>query len=205
MLANPLSQSWSENESVASALVQWINHHHRQVGEARCSATLTNGSAPDVPMLMVELRGRYGLIATYKSSVGYIRDANGDRLLLAPLVVIWNGERPADSARLGHAIVEHLVSAVCAFQASLPCCGRILIASGNLTRAKGGKPFFESLGWQICGSDAQSAAWERCEDMHAVSASIEKRIDCALAPLLKAGKLAIEPISFALLCLDRPA
>jgi hypothetical protein len=181
-------------------LVRWIDRHHRQIGELEYRATLSDAGDGDIPMLAVEVRGAAGLVATYKCGISHPVEPKG-WLVLAPLVVSWNGARPDNSSGLGRAMVEHLVSALRTFQASASLQTEgVLIGSGNLTRAKAGRPFFEGLGWEIVVPALRSPYQLYTQERIAAALTvIERQIDCAIAPLLKAGKIEAEPVRFGVL------
>lgn len=231
----------------AYVLARWINERHARDGTIRYRASRVLAAETGLPTLAVEMSGPAGLIATYKCGVGPVGLGRNAWLVLAPLVVIWNGARferrvsngtravaldplersvfprflhsdipwidfDDDSAR-SRAMIDHLVGAVRGFRAaSASSGGEAVIASGNLTKAKGGRPFFEGMGWKIVGPDDLSARQRPAsqlsgrddrdgEPMQSAVAAIRRRIDAAIAPLRDAGKVEAEPISFALLTL----
>jgi hypothetical protein len=99
-------------------------------------------------------------------------------------------------------MVDHLVLSIRAFhQAKSDLSRHILIASGNLTVAKRGKPFFEKLGWELVFPETRKphhlydGAGACAEPLIAVA----EQIDAAIAPLRSAGKIDEEPVSFAIL------
>lgn len=202
-----LAQSPSEDVlglDAAYALSHWINWRHHQHGEHRYCASRAMEQGTVLPSLVVEMHGPVGHVATYKCEVAPVGAMRDGWLLLAPLVVIWNGARPEDSGQKGRMMIDHLVDGARKFKAASLVGGGVLIASGNLTKAKGGRRFFESLGWDIVGPDEgpSRSLLSRCPPVRAAATAVKQRIDRAVAPLRDAGKIEPEPISFALLTLS---
>jgi hypothetical protein len=183
-------------------LPQWINLHHERDGERRYTACEATYSSSDSLTLFVDLTGPTGRIASYKCEIFRVYDAGKSWLVFSPLVVIWELSRADRGPGIGQAIIEHFVAAVRTFhEARGTRAYDIVIASGNLTVAKGGKPFFETIGWEIVVPSA-------CEPHYLFNGEqamakpldiIKAQIEAAIAPLRAAGKVAETAISFAIL------
>jgi hypothetical protein len=94
-------------------------------------------------------------------------------------------------------MIEHLIMGITGFRTTLGSEDtNILIASGNLTKVKGGKPFFEKLGWEIAPLDRADADI-LAEPMTAVFAAIREQIETAVAPFRTAGTVENEPVTVA--------
>jgi hypothetical protein len=179
-------------------ITEWIGHYHGLADGRRYMASLTGAVAGDASTLSVAVDSPDGPIATCKCSL--IRIDHGPRSLVifAPLVVIWAEGRGRGGCDLGKSIIAHLVSAFASFRDHRSAAqDDVLVASGNLTKAKGGRPFFESLGWQIIDPRVSDAAGD--EAMAEAFSTIVRHIDAAVAPLRAAGRIEDEPVTFALL------
>lgn len=186
---------------VWSELPDWINTHHFGDGDQRYAAEPLTVSG-DRLTLTVEMTGARGLIARYKCDVSHICEADKSWLVFSPLVVIWEQSRAERGPGIGEAMIGHFVKAARTFQQARSAGhDGIVIASGNLTVAKGGKPFFEGIGWEIVVPAAREPGWlfEGNEAMAKPLAMIAAQIGAAIAPLRAAGKVAEETISFAIL------
>lgn len=66
--------------------------------------------------------------------------------------------------------------------------------------AKGGRPFFEGIGWEIIEPDARrpSRLYDGVNAMTGPLDAIAAQIEAILAPLRASGKLADEMLSFAI-------
>lgn len=184
------------------ALPQWINLHHARDGERRYSAREFAPAARDALTLFVDLTGPDGLIASYKCDIFRISEPGKAWLVFSPLVVIWEQARADRGPGIGEAIIDHFVAAVRTFQEARGLTTHdIVIASGNLTVAKGGKPFFEMIGWEIVVPSAQQPAhlFSGEQAMAKPLATIEAQIEAAIAPLRAAGQAAESAVSFAIL------
>lgn len=185
---------------------RWINRHHPGDGERSYVAKEIDASFNASPTLTVEMSGRSGLIATYKCNIVEIHNHRKSWLVFAPLIVIWEQGRAERGPDLGRIMMEHVVSSIRAFCVEYGAWSHdILITSGNLTVAKGGKPFFEGIGWEIVypGTHEPSALYNGNFAMAEPLAAVEARIEAAVAPLREAGKIDAEPISFAILRLTK--
>lgn len=182
-------------------LPEWINSHHSGDDDRRYAA-MPLAVSGDRLTLTVEMTGACGLIARYKCDVSHIYELGRSWLVFSPLVVIWEQSRAERGPGIGEAMIAHFVTAVRTFQqARAPSHDGIVIASGNLTVAKGGKPFFEGIAWEIVVPDAREPRqlFEGDEAMTKPLTMITAQIEAAIAPLRAAGKVAEETISFAIL------
>jgi hypothetical protein len=186
---------------------QWINIHGPRDGLWSGRAREIDCSFNGLPTLTVELSEPIGLIATYKCNITLLHTGRRVWLMFSPLVVIWAQNREERGPGFGRRIIDHSVSSIEGFcRAHAPHLPDILAASGNLTTVKGGKPFFQGLGWEIV--DAQVCG-ERADDglnndgLGRALAHIAAQIDAALAPLRLTAPEAIEPVCFALLRLSQ--
>lgn len=184
------------------ALPQWINLHHSRDGDRSYAVKEIMQYSRDALTLTTDMTGSSGLIASYKCDISLIFSPGKSWLVFSPLVVIWEMGRAERGPDLGRVMIEHFVSAVRAFQqAHADSSYGMVIASGNLTVAKGGKPFFESIGWEIVFPEAQEPGYlfHGEEAMAKPLAAIEAQIEAAIAPLRAAGKVEEKAISFAIL------
>jgi hypothetical protein len=182
---------------------QWINIHGREDGRWSCRSKEIDCSFNGLPTLTVELSEPKGLIATYKCNITLFYAGQRVWLLFSPLVVIWAQNREQRGPGFGRRIIEHSVSAIRGYcRTHIPRFPDILVASGNLTTVKGGKPFFQGLGWEIV--EAQTCGQHVDDGLAKALTHIAAQIDAALAPLRLIAPETIEPISFALLQLSRP-
>lgn len=176
----------------------WINRHAGQRGRCTFAARLIAAPCGDMLMLAVDMRGPGGPVATYKCNLTAIGEHRNAVLLLSPLVVIWHAEPGARDPEQGRAMIDHLVCAVRSFQRALGAGGgSVLIATGNLTEAKGGRPFFESLGWEIVAADVSGG--RPGAGLARPLAVVTAQINTAVAPLRKSGAIAAEPVTVAIL------
>lgn len=180
------------------AVAEWISHSYGLADGRRYTASLTEAAADDASTLTVEVDGPDGPIATCKCSLFRIDHGPRSLVIFAPLVVIWAEGRSKGGPDLGRSIIAHLVSAIASFRDHRSAAqDEVLVASGNLTKAKGGRPFFESLGWEIVDPRVSDAAGD--EAMTEAFSTIVWHIDAAVAPLRAAGRIEDEPVTFALL------
>jgi hypothetical protein len=186
-------------------LPQWINLHHARDGERRYTARDFTPPPRDALTLFVDLTGPDGLIASYKCDIFRVSEPGKTWLVFSPLVVIWEQARADRGPGIGEAIIDHFVAAVRTFQEArgLPTYD-IVVASGNLTGAKGGKPFFEMIGWEIIVPSEQHPPhlFMGEQAMAKPLAIIEAQIETAIAPLRATGKVAESAVSFAILRLS---
>jgi hypothetical protein len=179
-------------------IADWINHHCRLADGRRYMASMADSVSGDTSTLVVEVDGQDGLIATCKCTLSQIDYGAGSLVIFAPLVVIWAEGRSRGGPDLGGSIIAHLISAIASFRdLHGTALDDVLIASGNLTKAKGGRPFFERLGWEII--DPLLSDTPRDEATAIVFDTVVQAIEMAVAPLRAAGKVGDEPVTFALL------
>jgi len=181
---------------------RWINRH-RKGREERCySAKAISRVSADGLALAVEMSGSDGLITTYKCNIHEVRSRRKSWIVLSLLVVLWEQGRSERGSEAGEAMIRHLTSAVQDFGRSRGMRSHgILIASGNLTAIKGGKPFFERLGWDIVFPEARQPdhLYSGGDAIAEPLTAINVEIQAAIAPLLEIGAIGPEPVSFALL------
>lgn len=180
-------------------LPEWINRHGRAEGSRSCRAREMDNSFNGLPTLTVDMSGAAGLVASYKCNISLVRGEQRAWLVFSPLVVVWAMDRRERGPGFGRRIIEHSVASIAGFcRAHVSHIPDVLVASGNLTTAKGGRPFFAGLGWEIV--EPQSRGAPSAEDgLDRALAHIEAQIDAALAPLRQSAPGSIEPTSFALL------
>jgi hypothetical protein len=185
-------------------LPQWIGRHRPEDGYRRFQAQELDYSFNGLPTLTVGISGAHGRIATYKSNIVLIPGEHDPWLIFSPLVVIWEKGKEERGPGLGRAIIDHSVSSIAGYcEAHLRHIPNILLASGKLTMAKAGRPFFETLGWEItsprdCALPAGDSGLAR------VLAFIAAQIGAAIALLPPSEPEAASPISFAMLRLPQP-
>jgi hypothetical protein len=190
--------------SLFRGFAQWINIHGQAGSPWSCCAREIDHSFNGLPTLTVELSEPKGLVATYRCNITLFRAGRRAWLLFSPLVVSWAQSREQRGSGVGRRIIEHSVSSIEGYcRAHIPHAPDVLVASGNLTTVKGGKPFFQGLDWEIV--DAQTCDQHADDGFARVLTHIAAQIDAALAPLRLTAPETIEPISFALLRLSRPA
>lgn len=180
-------------------LPQWINWHRPADARGRYHARELDHSFNGLPTLTVDMTGPRGPVAAYKCNITLVEDARRPWLVFSPLVVIWEMPRDQRGPGFGQAILDHSAAAIAGFcDECLPRLPDILIASGNLTTAKAGRPFFESVGWEIVvpGDCARYAA---DTGLMTALAYVARQIDTALAPLRESAPETVDPTSFAIL------
>lgn len=180
-------------------VAEWINGRHWLAAGRRFKAGLIE-TEPGAPMLAVKVTSPTGLVATCKCHLLRVDHGARSSMVFAPLTVTWAEGRA--SAGAGAHIIGHLTTALASFGEVVDAPGeRVFMASGNLTRAKGGKPFFEGLGWTVVQPGAREPAhlFACSRGTPDVVAAIARRIDAAVAPLRAAGRIEDEPLAFALL------
>ena len=185
-------------------LPQWINRHRPEDGHRRYRAQELDYSFNGMPTLTVEVTGAQGRIAAYKSNIALIPGEQNPGL---SFLRWWSSGKRARrnaaqvwGARLS--IIVFPLSPVTA-EAHARHIPNILLASGKLTEAKAGRPFFEALGWEIaspgdCGLQAGDAGLAK------VLTFIAAQIGAAIALLPQSTPEAASPISFAMLRLPQP-
>jgi hypothetical protein len=189
--------------SLFRGFAQWVTIHGQTDDAWSCCATDMDNSFNGSPTLTVELSEPKGLIATYKCNITLVHAGKRTWLLFSPLVVIWAQSREQRGPGVGRRIIEHSVSSIEGYcRAHIPHITDVLVASGNLTTIKGGRPFFQGLGWEIV--DAQACGGRADDGLAKALTHIAAQIDAALAPLRLIAPETIEPVSFALLRLSRP-
>lgn len=179
----------------------WINLHRSKEGELVYKAKELSLSA-NAFVMNVEMFRQDKLIATYKYTISEVRGDVKSWFVFSPLVVVWEQGRAERGPDLGRIMIEHAVSAIQAFYKECgDACHDLLIASGNLTVAKGGKPFFEMLGWDIVypSTHEPKHLYVGGETMVQPLTLVAEQIEAAIAPLRDTGKLEDGPISFAIL------
>ena len=169
-------------------LPQWINRHRPDDGYRRYRAQELDYSFNGLPTLTVEVSGAQGRIAAYKSNIALIPGERNPWLVFSPLVVVWEKSKEERGPGLGRPIVDHSVSSIAAYcEAHARHIPNILLASGKLTEAKAGRPFFEALGWEIASSgDCGLLAGDACLAMCDLHRSADRRGHCP-APAEHAG------------------
>ena len=180
----------------------WINQHRSTDGERIYRALEPDALADNRLNLAVEISGRDGCIATSKFNIIEICGPREAWFVFSSLVVQWEQGGAGHRPETGKAIVQHVVLAVQNFRRTRRIWSHnILIASGNLTVAKGGKPFFERLGWQIVCPETREPDHVLCgeADLAEPLEAVAGEIEAAIAPLRLAGKIQPEPICFAIL------
>jgi hypothetical protein len=183
----------------------WINRYRARSGAFCYAARPIDLSFNGMPTITVEMSGPTGMIALYKCNIIEVCGDGKDWLLFSPLVVVWEQDRQTRGPGTGCAMIEHFVEAVRAFREESGAWSHaMLIASGNLTVAKGGKPFFESIGWEIIYPELRKPAhlFDGEEAMAAPLDTVATQIEAAITPIREAGKLDPGPVSFAIVPLD---
>lgn len=187
---------------VWDAFPEWINRHRAEAGGFRYAARPVDLSFNGAPTVTVEMTGEAGLVALYKCNIAAVHCGGVDWLVFSPLVVVWEQDRTARGPGMGRAMIDHFVEAVRAFREEARALdSAAVIASGNLTVAKGGKPFFDSIGWEIVYPELHQPAtlFDGPEAMAAPLNVVAGQIESAVAPIRAAGKLDPGPVSFAIL------
>ena len=192
---------WDEAVRLGRELTGFINRRRRGDDPMFYHARELDCSFNGLPTLSVEVTGSEGRIAYYKCNVTLIGGEGLPLLVFSPLVVTWEKGKGERGSGLGRPIIDHSVSSIAGFcEARAAQISGALVASGNLTEAKSGRPFFEALNWEIAGpGDLNRYGGALAKAMAYIAAQIE----AAIAPLaLSPGEVAI-PISFALLRLGQ--
>ena len=183
----------------------WINRHRAKSGAYCYTARPIDMSFNCMPTITVEMSGSAGMIALYKCNIIELCGDGKDWLVFSPLVVVWEQDRATRGPGMGSAMIEHFVEAVRAFRENSGAWNHaMLVASGNLTVAKGGKPFFEGICWEIIYPELREPTrlYDGTDAMAAPLDTVATQIKDAIAPLREAGKLDPGPVSFAILPLD---
>ncbi len=183
----------------------WINRHRAKSGAFCYTAMPIDLSFNGMRTITVEMSGPAGMIALYKCNIIEVRGDGKDWLVFSPLVVVWEQDRQTRGAGMGRVMIEHFVEAVRGFREEIGAWNHaMLIASGNLTVAKGGKPFFEGIGWEIIYPELREPTrlYHGTEVMAPPLDAIATQIEAAIAPIREAGKLDPGPVSFAILPLN---
>jgi hypothetical protein len=183
----------------------WINRHRAENGAFCYVARPIDFSFNGLPTITVEMSGPAGMIALYKCNIIELCGDRKNWLIFSPLVVVWEQDRQTRGPGIGSAMIEHFVEAVQSFQEESSVWSHaMLIASGNLTVAKGGKPYFESIGWEIVYPELREPAclYDGTEAMATPLDTVASQIETAIAPIREAGKLDPGPVSFAILPLN---
>jgi len=194
----------AEAFDLCRGLPQWINRHRPEDERRRYRAKELDYSFNGMPTLTVEVTGAQGLIAAYKSNIALIPGERRPWLVFSPLVVVWEKSKEERGPGLGRPIIDHSVSSIAGYcEAHARHISNILVASGKLTVAKAGRPFFEALGWEIaspgdCGPQAGDAGLAKAVTF------IAAQIRAAIALLPQSAPEAASPISFAMLRLPQP-
>jgi hypothetical protein len=182
------------------AFPRWINSCHRM----HDGAVFTAEERPVAERLdlAVAMSADGRPIATYKCSIAGVSDADRIWIVLAPLVVVWAGERPFNGFELGRRMIAHLTAAAQRFHRAHGTWNeRILIASGNLTEEKSDARFFDTLGWETVIPAMRRPAYLFAgrSDMSKPLGIIEREINRVIAPLRAEGHIGGEAVSFAML------
>jgi hypothetical protein len=165
-------------------------HGHYHAHELDCSFNAA-------PTFSVDMYGACGAIAGYKCNITLI-EGKRHWLVFSPLVVIWQLSRQERRPGIGRAIIDHSVAAIAGFcEAHLHPLPDILIASGNLTTAKAGRPFFDTLGWEI--ADPRDFNRYAQDELMNSLAFVSGQIDTALAPIRQSAPDTVDPTTFAFL------
>lgn len=195
-----LAENALSTGDVWRAFPRWINTHYRMAHGKTFEAV--ERSDRDPPELAVALWDGCVPLATYKCRMMSLPGPLHGWIVLAPLVVIWTGGRPANGFELGRLMIDHLRAAAQRFHRAHGTHGEgLLIASGHLTEEKGGARFFGALGWEIATPHKRQPAsiYQGEPALLPALAATERLIEEALAPLRRLGKAGDEPISFAFL------
>ena len=124
----------------------WINLHRQRDERRRYQAKELDYSFNGLPTLTVGVSDAQARIAVYKCNIALIADKERPWLVFSPLVVVWEKSKEERGPGPGRPIIDHSVSAITGFcEAYAHDIPNVLIASGNLTIAKAGRPFFEAL------------------------------------------------------------
>jgi hypothetical protein len=185
-------------------LPQWINRRYPADSHGRYHARELDHSFNGLPSLTVEMSSAAGSpIAIYKCNITLIRGERRSWLVFSPLVVIWEHSREERGPGFGRPVIAHSVAAIVSFcEAHVRHIPDLIIASGNLTTAKAGRPFFEVLGWEIV-KPSEFAAHAGDDGLVKALTFVEGQIEAAIAPLRQTGADQPDPLSFAMLRLSR--
>jgi hypothetical protein len=195
-------ESFAEPEVfvLRQGLPRWINRYRRSDGELRFHARDYDRCAHASPTLIVEMSDVAGIVATYKCSLNLIDCDRGAWLVFSPLVIVWENGRKRTGAGLGRRMIDHCVSSIQGFcNLHVGEAGEIAgiaLASGNLTAAKGGRAFFEGLGWEISAAGTSGGGdegWKKALDF------IAAQIDAVIAPFRGGADSVLDPTYFAVL------
>jgi hypothetical protein len=177
----------------------WINSH-RQRDECRSyHAKELDYSFNGLPTLAVEVTSAQNRVAAYKCNITLIRDDEQPWLLFSPLVVVWEKSKEERGCGQGRPIIDHSVSSIAGF---CETCARpipnILIASGNLTVAKAGRPFFEALGWEITNPSG-FARYAGDRGLTKALKFVAAQVEAAMVQFAQNVAEPVDPLSFAML------
>jgi hypothetical protein len=177
----------------------WINTYNSGDVSGSFFAKELDYSFNGLPTLTVTLSGNQLPIATYKCNIAVVR--GGDTwLIFSPLVVIWED----NVHRRPRFIIEHGVFSIDSYcKLYAPNISNLLIASGNLTAAKRGRPFFEALGWNIAVPPADFDGHGRNDGLTRALRFVADQIESAIAPFRHLEPGALSSISFAMLRIQR--
>jgi hypothetical protein len=184
-------------------LPAWINSHRKRDSRRSCHARELDYSFNRLPTLVVEVSSSQVRIADYKCNIVAFRDGEQSWLVFSPLVVMWEKGKEERDPGWGRQIIDHSVSSIAGFaQIRMRPVPNILIASGNLTVAKAGRPFFEGLGWEIvspAGFTHNASDGGLRKALRFVAAQIE----AAIAQSAQNTVEPVAPFSFAIQKLTR--
>jgi hypothetical protein len=184
-------------------LPAWISLRRPEEGQRRYRAKELDRSFNGLPTLVVEVLGAHSLIAAYKSNIVLVPGGERSWLVFSPLVVVWERSTEERGPGLGRPIVDHCVSSIAGFwEARARHIPNILVASGNLTVAKAGRPFFEALGWEIA-SPADFALHAGDAGLVNTLRFIAAQISAAISQFGQNAAETAGPLSFAMLRLTR--
>ncbi len=177
----------------------WINSHRQQDEDRRYRARELDRSFNGLPTLTVEVSRAQGRIADYKCNIAAVRDEELPWLVFSPLVVVWEKSKEERGPGLGRPIIDHGVSSIAGFcETCVRPVPNILVASGNLTTAKAGRPFFEALGWEIV-SPAGFARHAGDRGLTKALRFVAAQIEAAIAQFAQGTAVPADPLSFAML------
>lgn len=195
-----LADSPFSTGEIWKAFPRWINAQYRSFHGRTFEAVEHSDRIP--PELAVTVWDGSVPVATYKCTMLFVPGPGPSWVVLAPLVVVWAGRRPADDFQLGRTMVDHLCTAARRFHRAHGTDDEaLLVASGNLTEEKGGARFFGALGWEVATPRHRepAALYQGDPGLLPALAATERLIEEAVAPLRGLGKLGDEPTSFAFL------
>jgi len=203
MSVQEISQT-AEAFNLCRNLPQWINRYHPADSYGRYHARELDYSFNGLPSLTVDMTGADGMpIAVYKCNISLVRGERRSWLVFSPLVVIWEKSKAERGPGFGRPVIAHSVAAIVSFcETHVRHVPDLLIASGKLTVAKAGRPFFEDLGWEIAGpSDCGAHAGD--DGLVKALTFVAAQIEAAIAPLRQNGAEPAEALTFAILRLSR--